>query len=139
MPKPSPRRDGREAAIQYWFGHEQVVDGEADADCLPLFWGLRKASKIAREFAEELIHGMRSHQSEIDSTIEGALENFRLERLTTVDRNVLRLGVYEMLYADYIPAEAAINEAIEIAKRFGADESPKFINGVLDRIHRESK
>ncbi|MDF1752638.1 MAG: transcription antitermination factor NusB [Verrucomicrobiales bacterium] len=138
MPKPSPRRDGREAAVQYLFGHESLGEAESDKDIFELFWNLRDAKPKVQAFAEELILGVREHQEEIDASISGSLENFRMERLTPVDRNILRLGVYEMRFADYIPPQAAINEAIEIAKRFGTEDSPKFVNGVLDRILKDS-
>lgn len=138
MPKPSPRRDGREAAIQYLFGHESLGEAETDEEILVLFWQLRDAKAKVREFAEELIKGVRDHQEEIDEAIAASLVNFRMERLTPVDRNILRLGTYEIRYADYIPPQAALNEAIEVAKRFGTEESPKFVNGVLDRILKDT-
>ncbi|MDF1813898.1 MAG: transcription antitermination factor NusB [Verrucomicrobiales bacterium] len=138
MPKPSPRRDGREAAVQYLFGHESLGEAETDEEIFALFWQLRDAKQKVREFAEELIKGVRTHQDEIDAAIAASLENFRMERLTPVDRNILRLGTYEIRYADYIPPQAALNEAIEIAKRFGTEDSPKFVNGVLDRILKDT-
>lgn len=139
MPKPSPRRDGREAAVQYLFGHESLDESEDDRDHFDDFWHLREAGSKARQFAEELIIGIRQHQESIDEAITGSLDNFKFERLTPVDRNILRLATYEICFADYIPAEAAINEAIEIAKRFGTDDSPKFVNGVLDRIWKDNR
>lgn len=131
---PSPRRDGREAAVQYLYGND--ISGEVDfsPEKLTSFWEIRLAKSFAQEFTAELLKGVEEHLSEIDRTIREKLENFAFERLTAVDRNVLRLGCYEILFADHIPPQAAINEAIEIAKRFGTDESPKFVNGVLDRI-----
>ena len=139
MPKPSPRRDGREAAMQYLFGCENVEEDASDADLFPQFWKLREAGFRARAFAEQLVAGIREHQGEIDGLIAAALENFEFDRLNRVDRNILRLGAYEICFADYIPPEAAVNEAIEIAKRFGAEESPKFVNGVLDHILKQAK
>jgi N utilization substance protein B len=138
MPKPSPRRDGREAAIQYLFGHETPGESETDEEIFELFWKLRDCKPKARAFAEELIAGVRIHQEAIDESITGALVNFKFARLTQVDRNILRLGAFEICFADYIPPQAALNEAIEIAKRFGTEDSPKFINGVLDRILKEN-
>ncbi len=137
MPKPNPRRDGREAAVQYLYGHESLAEAEGDRESLDEFWSLRDANAIVREFAEQLVTGVRTHQKEIDAAIIHSVENFKMERLTRVDRNILRLGAYEIGYADYIPPQAALNEAIEIAKRFGTEESPKFINGVLDRILKD--
>ena len=138
MSKPSPRRDGREAAVQYLFGHEDLGEAESDTELFPAFWNLRDAKSKAQEFAEKLVLGIREHQSAIDDLISNALDNFKLERLDQVDRNILRLGTYEICYADYIPPQAAMNEAIEIAKRFGREDSPKFINGVLDQILKDT-
>lgn len=134
--KPSPRRDGREAAVQYLYGND--VQGEIDfsSEALDRFWQLRLAREPAREFATGLILGVRDHAADLDAAIRERLENFAFQRLTPVDRNILRVGAFEILYADHIPAEAAINEAVEIAKRFGGEESPRFINGILDRIFR---
>ena len=76
-------------------------------------------------------HGLLNGQNQ---AIKDSLENYSFGRLANVDRNILRLGAYEILYADHIPAQAAINEAIEVAKRLGNEDSPAFINGILDRI-----
>ena len=100
---------------------------------------LRLAKDVAREFATQLILGVRDQAPKIDGAIRSTLENFAFHRLTPVDRNILRVGTFEVLFADYIPAQAAINEAVEIAKRFGGEDSPKFINGILDRIYHETK
>ncbi len=131
---PSPRRDGREAAVQYLYGND--ISGEVDfsPERIAEFWGIRLAKSFAQEFTTELLTGIQDHLPEIDRSIRERLDNFAFERLTAVDRNILRLGAFEILFADHIPPQAAINEAIEIAKRFGTEESPKFINGILDKI-----
>ncbi|NNE90314.1 MAG: transcription antitermination factor NusB [Verrucomicrobiales bacterium] len=144
MPKPSPRRDGREAALQFLFGHEMNRDEEADpADLdaeMAAFWEIRNVgSDLAREFAGELASGTVANLESIDEHLVDALENYKLERLTVVDRNLLRLAIFEIAFSDHIPPRAAINEAIEIAKRFGTEKSPKFVNGVLDRIRKSLK
>lgn len=132
---PSPRRDGREAAVQFLYGNEtQSAVVDASSERLAAFWALREAKPAAREFAETLIHGVAAHLGEIDSAIRTRLENYSLHRLAAVDRNILRLATYEILFSDHIPPQAAINEAIEIAKRFGTEDSPRFVNGILDRI-----
>lgn len=95
---------------------------------------LTKDFSINQKFAEKLVHGILQHQSEIDKQLVDHLENFTLPRLSTTDRNVLRLAVYEMFYCDDVPPIVAINEAIELAKRFGTEESGGFVNGVLDRL-----
>ena len=131
---PSPRRDGREAAVQFLYGNEAQGTVEVTPEKLEAFWELRDAKPAVREFAEELIRGVTAHHAEIDSMIRTHLENYSLQRLAAVDRNILRLGAYEILFSSHIPPQAAINEAIEIAKRFGTEESPRFVNGILDRI-----
>ncbi len=129
------RREGREAALQFLFSHDlnaSVSEQEKSA-----FWELRRTSPSVRAFAQELIDGVSSATAEIDAQIAGALENFSIERLSGVERNILRIAVHEMTGAADIPPVVSINEAVEIAKRFGGTDSGRFVNGVLDRIHRE--
>ena len=136
---PSPRRDGREAAVQYLFGSDLRGEIDFTEEALNEFWELRHAKTLARDFARDLVLGIGEHLTEIDSLIRETLENYAFQRLSAVDRNILRLGAYEVLFSDHIPPEAAINEAIEVAKRFGGEESPKFVNGILDRIYQRRK
>ena len=129
------RREGREAALQFLFSHDiNTLLGEDEAQA---FWHLRRASPVVRAFAEELIAGVRGHLASIDRTISACLENFSFDRLSTVDRNILRVAVFELLHIPDVPAPVIINEAIEIAKRFGEADSARFVNGVLDRIRRD--
>lgn len=121
--------------MQYLYANEtQSASVDHSPERLDAFWALREAKPAVREFAEILIRGVAAHHSEIDSAIRTRLENYSFHRLAAVDRNILRLGAYEILFANHIPPQAAINEAIEIAKRFGTEESPRFVNGILDRI-----
>lgn len=129
------RREGREAALQFLFSHDlntRLDDRDAEA-----FWVLRRTSPSVRAFAEELIAGVRSHMATLDAMIAPALDNFDIERVSAVERNILRIAIFEMLHLQEIPAAVTINEAIEVAKRFGGNESGRFINGVLDRIRRD--
>ena len=98
------------------------------------FWDLRPASKPIRDFALNLVHGVIEHRAETDERISRYAENYELGRLAVVDRNILRLAIYEMLHRHDIPPVVSINEAIEIAKRFGTEESSRFVNGILDRV-----
>ena len=98
------------------------------------FWDLRPATKPIRDFALPLVEGVLKQRSEIDERISRYAENYELGRLAVVDRNILRLAIYEMLYRHDIPPVVSINEAIEIAKRFGTEESSRFVNGMLDRV-----
>ncbi|MCB9899228.1 MAG: transcription antitermination factor NusB [Planctomycetes bacterium] len=90
-----------------------------------------------REFARELVDGVHRRVDEIDGMLVGATENWSLERLAAVDRNILRLAVYELIERDDIPARVTINEAIELGKRFSTAQSGGFVNGVLDRIRKD--
>jgi N utilization substance protein B len=93
----------------------------------------------ARPFAEKLVRGVRQNQGELDAQIQSASRNWRLERMARVDRNLIRLALYELKHADDVPAKVAINEAIEIAKRYGTSESSAFVNGILDRCLEDLK
>ncbi|HEY5891615.1 MAG TPA: transcription antitermination factor NusB [Chthoniobacterales bacterium] len=126
------RREGREAAIQFLYNTD-LNHGE-NAGTREDFWDLRPAKPNIREFATTLIDGVTAHLPEIDERIQKYAENYQLSRMLAVDRNILRLAIYEMVYCTDVPPVVAINEAIEIAKRFGADESSRFVNGILDRI-----
>lgn len=131
MSKPGKRREGRQAAVQYLFAHDlhgMVSDVERAA-----FWDMHMAKGVVRVYAEELVDGILANQGEVDQLISSVLENFSFERLGVVDRNILRLGVYEMLHTD-VPRPVVINEAIEIAGDFGDVKTRKFVNGVLDRL-----
>ncbi len=96
-------------------------------------WFDEKLRKDTRRY----VRGIKSHSGEIDRIVSSKLENWTLERLSAVDRNVLRLGTYELLYEMDIPIEVTIDEMIEIAKKYGTDNSGKFVNGVLDKIAKE--
>jgi len=91
----------------------------------------------ALPFAQELFFGVTAHLAELDGLLEKASEHWRLDRMSRVDRNVLRLALYEMLYRPDIPLKVSLNEAIDLGKNYGSEDSGAFINGVLDRIHRE--
>ena len=133
MAKPGIRREGREAALQFLFSHD-LNDGLNPEDVS--FWELRPAGRAVKAFAVEMLQGVVAHLHDIDAAIAGAVENYSLQRIDAVDRNLLRLASYDILYREDIPVPVSINEAIEISKRFGTSESPRFINGVLDRIRR---
>jgi N utilization substance protein B len=91
------------------------------------------------DFARSLLAGVRKHRAEIDELLVARADNWTLERMAVTDRNILRLGAYEMLHGG-TPERVAINEAVELAKRYGAKQSPHFVNGVLDRfMHKERK
>jgi transcription antitermination protein NusB len=88
------------------------------------------------EFGRSLVAGVRRNRGELDTLLAERAENWSLERMAVTDRNILRLGAFEILYSD-TPGQVAINEAVELAKRYGGRQSPQFVNGVLDRVLKE--
>jgi len=89
-----------------------------------------------KEFTGRLVFGVNQNLDSIDEKISSYATNWQLKRMAIIDRNILRLGLYELLYADDIPPKVTINEAVELAKKFGDVESSKFVNGILDKIHK---
>jgi N utilization substance protein B len=90
------------------------------------------------EFAERIVLGVLEHGREIDRLIERYSENWRLHRMNIVDRNILRMATFELLYCNEIPPKVTINEAIDLGKRYGSEDSGSFINGILDRLQKEA-
>ena len=125
------RRMARQAAVQFHFWRD--MQGEAPEKIYER-WSFCPAKPNVREFAQPLIDGMVAHLPEIDEKIARYCDNYEFRRISPVDRNVLRLAIYEMLYRDDIPPVVSINEAIELAKTFGGNESGRFVNGILDRV-----
>ena len=130
------RRKAREVALQFLYQLE--LHGESDpAAHEGDFWARHPVDDETRAFASSLVGGTKRRQGEIDGLIVQYTEHWDLERMAVVDRNILRLAVYELLDHEKVPPKVAINEAIEIAKKFGTRESGRFINGILDRVHKE--
>ncbi len=126
------RRQAREMAMQaLYFLEEQA--GDAD-QALALFCGNFAPPRKTRLFFEELVHGVQQSRAVIDAIVETYSDNWKVFRMPRVDRNVIRVAVYEMFWIEDIPAKVTINEAIDIGKRFGTEDSGAFINGILDRI-----
>ena len=126
------RRKGRELALQALY--QLDLSGDEPSAGLRVFWEHCDAPSDARTFGEDLVGGVLEEHTRIDELIAASADNWRLGRLSHVDRNILRVATYELLCRRDVPASVAIDEAIEIAKRFGSDESPTFVNGVLDSI-----
>lgn len=123
------RREGREAAVQYLY----LLDLNGECDLLS-FYKLRGLSPSARRFCDGLVQGALKNQRDLDEIITKNTQNFELKRIAAVDRNVLRVALFEMFHCPEIPPVVSINEAIEIAKKFSTEESGRFVNGVLDQI-----
>jgi N utilization substance protein B len=137
------RRRARETALQILYQVDVQPELDVEAALSRFHHSFEKEDtegaddEETRAFAERLVRGVVEHWDEIDKRIVRASRNWRLERMGRVDRNLLRLAVYELRFCDDIPAKVAINEAIEVAKRFGAHETPAFVNGILDRVLEE--
>src|SRR5206468_1502521 len=125
------RREARELALQALY--QLDVAGEGDPG-LALFWSYFDAEREVQAFARELVEGVAAHRERIDALIAASAEHWRLPRLSRVDLSLLRLATFELLARPDIPPSVAIDEAIEIARRFGSEDSPAFVNGVLDHI-----
>ncbi|MBM3878031.1 MAG: transcription antitermination factor NusB [Verrucomicrobia bacterium] len=154
------RREARERAIQFLFQCDVNVPENLDA-ALESFWTAQRSAALeadkgpatwgepitlpppnveeaaTRAFAEPLIRGTLEHRARVDEEIRKYAKNWSLERMAIVDRNILRLAIYEMLFREDIPPIVSINEAVDIAKRFSTDESGRFVNGILDRVKDE--
>ncbi len=130
------RRKARELALQMLFHIEFNRD---DSDWRATFWKSHGVSLPIQEFADQLVDGVLGSQKEIDDIIEKNAQNWTLSRMTAVDRNVLRVGTFELKFNKTAPPSVVINEAIEVAKRFGDQTSGSFVNGILDQIINEGE
>ena len=131
--KPSARNTrGREVALQVLYQADQNPD--SDPANLDRFLAGRVHDEKVRAYARELVAGVRRHRDLIDERIGVVAENWRLDRMAAIDRNILRLASFEMIFRPDIPRKVAINEALELAKRYSTAQSSRFVNGVLDRL-----
>jgi len=130
------RHVGRQRAVQALFSLENASPAELDQG-LEHFWASveEETPRGAVDFAERLVRGVIAHRDELDEAVQEQSENWRMERMARVDRNVLRLGAWELLHTD-TPARVVINEAVEVARTFGGENSPAFVNGILDKLAR---
>src|SRR5271157_1052077 len=151
------RREARERAVQFLFQHD-LNPPENLEEALGHFWNSQRATVIADEkasaswgqkvemppptteelatriFADKLILGVLEHRNDLDKRIQEHAQNWDLNRMAVVDRNILRLAIYEMLFREDIPPIVSINEAVDVAKKYSTQDSGKFVNGILDRI-----
>lgn len=126
------RRRAREYALQILF----EMDFTSTEPDFARFWEGKNEDTEVIKFAGDIVRGTIEHLQEIDSTIKKVTEHWVLERMAAVDRNILRASAYELLYRKDVPAAVAINEALEIAKKYSTAEAASFINGILDKISR---
>ncbi|MGD0017184.1 MAG: transcription antitermination factor NusB [Verrucomicrobiia bacterium] len=133
LKQPGKRRLGREFAIQFLYQYD-MGGGELE-EALQLFWLTQnEVNETVRAFATELIRGCFANRAVVDEKIQKYTEHWELNRIAAVDRNILRLAIYEMVCRDDIPPVVSINEAVDIAKKFSTRESGAFVNGILDRL-----
>ena len=127
------RRKAREIALQVLYGlNFENIDAQKALD---LFWSNFVAPKAAKEFAAFLVQGTCEHKEELDKLIAGCSDNWSLGRMSKVDINILRLAVFEFLYCEDIPPKVTLNEAVDLGKTFGSENSGSFINGILDALN----
>ena len=131
------RREARESALKFLYQTE--FNSENPSLELDSFCGRLNTSEEVQSFTRVLIKKFLMHQKEVDELLKNISSNWTQDRMAVIDRNILRLGISELLFDSTTPPKVVINEAIEIAKKFGTDESPDFINGVLDKILKDSK
>ena len=129
------RRKAREKALQMLF--QLDFHGKDVEAIFATFWKANPVGQKVQDFAELLVRGTFAHQESIDRMIASTIENWTLKRLASVDKAILRFATYELMYVADIPPNVTINEAVEIAKSYGTEESGRFVNGVLDRIREK--
>jgi len=128
----------REYALQILYQVE--VNSEPLEETLSKFWDYEsKPAEDVRKFSEDLVSGVLKHRDSIDGVIEKYADNWNLNRMAIIDRNIMRFATYELLYLTDIPPKVTINEAVNIAKKYSQEESGKFVNGVLDKISHSEK
>ncbi len=125
------RHQARERALQILFQYD--IHGKPGL-WLDEFRNQCKATDEIKTFAEKLVQGVLDHKKELDELIGRYATNWKVSRMQVVDRNILRIGAYELLWLDEVPAKVTVNEAIELAKDFGDDEAARFVNGILDKV-----
>ena len=130
------RRQSREAAVQILYQRD-INPHEVLDDAVRRFWAEQDYPDDVRGFAEKLARGALEKREAVDEQIRRVAENWDIDRIAAVDRNVLRLAIYEMMFCEDIPPVVSINEAVDIAKKFSTKDSGKFVNGILDRIRKE--
>jgi len=127
------RRKAREIALQVLY---QIDIAETEVEeAIELYWRNFEAPENARGFSTELIRGTVEHLSAIDEAISACSEHWSLDRMAKVDKNILRMAVYELIYCEEIPPKATLNEAIDLGKEYGSENSGSFVNGILDAFY----
>lgn len=134
MPANRERSRARGWALQVLYAAD--LRGVAPGEVLEDFLLRRRVAEASKPYLRRLVRTVEAHREELDAAISGALTNWRLERVSAIDRNALRIGAAELLHPGDVPPRVAIQEAIRLAERYGTAESPRFVNGVLDALYR---
>lgn len=124
----------RECALKILYRIE--ISKDSPEESMEDFWSREACAGDVKDFANTLVKGTHENLTRIDSVISSCADNWEIKRIAVIDKNVLRLGIFEMLYMDDIPVKVSINEAIELAKKYGDLDSGKFVNGVLDKARK---
>ena len=130
------RTKARECALKILYAVD--ITKNEPKDCIENFWDNRDTVNVEiKKFADYLVMGTCKNNDLIDNLISKSATNWQIQRMATIDRNVIRMATFELLFAEDIPPKVSINEAIEIAKKYGDKDSSKFVNGVLDKINKQ--
>jgi transcription antitermination protein NusB len=132
----SSRRETREWIVQLLFQLDLNPSDKLDS-VFEGFWAERSPDRKSRRFVEEIVWGVRTSLPELDQALKRYAEHWDVDRMGVVERNVMRMAIFEMLRRTDIPPVVSINEAVDIAKYFSADDSGKFVNGILDRVRKD--
>ena len=128
------RTKARECALQILYQID--IRKDPPEELISEFWETEEAESEVKDFAEALVKGTVTNTKKIDEVISKYASNWKLNRMAIIDRNVLRMATYELLFCEDIPPKVSINEAVDLAKKFGDMESGKFVNGILDKINK---
>ncbi len=128
----------RECALQILYSVD-IRKTAPLAEVVNDYWQKSSGDEIVREFSMVLVEGTLKNRKDIDKLITDYTDNWRIERMAVIDRNIIRMATFELIYMEQIPPKVAINEAVDLAKKFGDDESGRFVNGVLDKINKEER
>jgi len=132
------RTKARECALKILYAIE--ITKEGPKECADIFWNNEESVEgQVRTFCDSLVFGVIGNKEVIDTLISEYATNWQLKRMAVIDKNILRAAVYELLFTTDIPPKVAINEAIEMAKKYGDKDSGKFVNGILDKINKTEK
>jgi len=131
------RRQGRELALQVLYQCE--FNPQSVAEAVKHFMAWAEAEPDSQAFAMALAEGVVAHREDLDARLAEVAEHWSVDRMAAVDRNILRIGVYELMFSPDVPAKVVINEAIELSKKFSSVSSSRFVNGVLDAISKKAR